>query len=138
MFVENYCLFSSEGFFLEQPWLPLELSNLLDTERRKATILHIYNDSFVVNATVISLKFEDNAILSGTEVNLLDAFDQKASKRKKYHLTSLICDVRICNMHLDSGRPILAKTEYLQRHNKAVAYLHWTIYRAFSLDVMKF
>ena len=65
----------------------------------------------MVNATVISLKFEDNAILSGTEVNLLDTFDQKASKRKKHHLTSLICDVRMCNMRLDSGCPKLAKTE---------------------------
>lgn len=91
-----------------------------------------------MNATVISLKFEDNAVLSGTEVNLLDTFDEKASKRRKNHLTSLICDVRICKVHHDSGCPKLAKTEYLQRHNKAAAYLHWTKYRTFSLDVMKF
>ena len=50
-------------------------------------------------------------------------------KRKKNHLTWLICDIRIFNMHLDSGCPKLGKTEYVQRHNKA-------IYRAFSLDVM--
>ena len=45
--------------------------------------------------------------------------------------TDLMC--RICGKfqetvdHLVSGCPELAKTEYLQRHNKAAAYLHWTI-----------
>ena len=29
--------------------------------------------------------------------------------------------------HLVSGCPELAKPEYIQRHNKAAAYLHWTI-----------
>jgi hypothetical protein len=32
--------------------------------------------------------------------------------------------------HLTSGCPILAKSEYIMRHNKACAHLHYSIYKA--------
>ena len=37
--------------------------------------------------------------------------------------------------HLVSGCPELAKTEYIQRHNKAAAYLHWTICKHYNIKV---
>jgi len=46
---------------------------------------------------------------------------------------------RICGQfqetvdHLVSGCPELAKTEYIQRHNKAAAYLHWTICKHYNI-----
>ena len=48
---------------------------------------------------------------------------------------------RICGQfqetvdHLVSGCPELAKTEYTQRHNKAAAYLHWTICKHYDIKV---
>ena len=48
---------------------------------------------------------------------------------------------RICGQfqetidHLVSGCPELAKTEYIQRHNKAAAYLHWTICKQYNIKV---
>ena len=50
---------------------------------------------------------------------------------------------RICGQfqetvdHLVSGCPELAKTEYMQRHNKAaaLAYLHWTICKHYNIKV---
>ena len=37
--------------------------------------------------------------------------------------------------HLVSGCPELAKTEYIHRHNKAAAHMHWTICKEFSIEV---
>ena len=37
--------------------------------------------------------------------------------------------------HLVSGCPELAKTEYIHRHNKAAAHMHWKIYREFGIEV---
>ena len=48
---------------------------------------------------------------------------------------------RICGQfqetadHLVSGCPELAKTEYIQRHNKAAAYLRWTIRKHYNVKV---
>ena len=48
---------------------------------------------------------------------------------------------RICGQfqetidHLVSGCPELAKTEYIQRHNKAAAYLHWVICKHYNIKV---
>ena len=48
---------------------------------------------------------------------------------------------RICNKHpetidhLVSGCPELAKTEYIQRHNKAAAYIHWAICKHYNIKV---
>jgi len=37
--------------------------------------------------------------------------------------------------HVVSGCPELAKTEYIQRYNKAAAYLHWTICKHYNIKV---
>ena len=37
--------------------------------------------------------------------------------------------------HLVSGCPELAKTEYIQRHNKAAAHMHWKIFKEFGIEV---
>ena len=48
---------------------------------------------------------------------------------------------RICGQfqetvdHIVSGCPELAKTEYIQRHNKAGAYLHWTVSKHYNIKV---
>jgi hypothetical protein len=36
--------------------------------------------------------------------------------------------------HLTSGCPILAKNEYLIRHDKGGAHLHYSIYKAIGLE----
>ena len=48
---------------------------------------------------------------------------------------------RICGQfqetvdHLVSGCPELAKTEHIQSHNKAAAYLHWTVCKHYNIKV---
>ena len=37
--------------------------------------------------------------------------------------------------HLVSGCPELAKTKYIHRHNKAVAHMHWKIFKEFGIEV---
>ena len=37
--------------------------------------------------------------------------------------------------HIVSGCEILAKTEYISRHNNAAAYLHWSIYKDHDLEI---
>ena len=37
--------------------------------------------------------------------------------------------------HLVSGYPELAKTDYIHRHNKAAAHLHWAICKEFGIEV---
>ena len=36
--------------------------------------------------------------------------------------------------HIVSGCPELAKTEYLSRHNKTAAYIHWKICRGYEIE----
>ena len=48
---------------------------------------------------------------------------------------------QLCNQynetidHIVSGCPVLAKSEFMQRHDKAASYIHWKISKAFSLPV---
>ena len=37
--------------------------------------------------------------------------------------------------HIVSGCPELAKTDYIYRHNKAAAYIHWSICKQFGIAV---
>ena len=37
--------------------------------------------------------------------------------------------------HLVYGCPELAKTEYIHRHNKAAAHMHWKICKEFGIEV---
>ena len=38
--------------------------------------------------------------------------------------------------HIISGCEVLAKTEYISRHDKAAAYLHWNIYQDHDIEVI--
>ena len=48
---------------------------------------------------------------------------------------------RMCNWHEETvdhiipGCPALAKTDYLGRHNKAAAYIHWKACQYYSIEV---
>ncbi len=35
--------------------------------------------------------------------------------------------------HIVAGCPVLAKTEYIQRHDRAAGYLHWSICKSYNL-----
>ena len=39
--------------------------------------------------------------------------------------------------HILSGCEVLAKTEYITRHNKATAYLHWRICQDYDIETTK-
>ena len=53
-------------------------------------------------------------------------------------MTDPVC--RICGQsqetidHIVAGCPEVAKTEYLERHNKAASYLHWNICKEFNIN----
>ena len=79
-----------------------------------------------------------------TEGLIIAAQDQSLATRS-YHAT-IIKDgtqptCRICNSyeetidHTVSGCPELAKTEYIQRHNKAAAYIHWKTCQHYNIQV---
>ena len=47
-----------------------------------------------------------------------------------------LCDEKIETIdHLISGCSVLAKTEYLKRHNKIAQYIHWNVCRFYKLEV---
>lgn len=81
---------------------------------------------------------------SETEGFIIAAQDQCI--KTNYYRNKILKDgtdpmCRICGQfqetidHLISGCPELAKTEYIQRHNKAAAYLHWTICKHYNIKV---
>jgi len=81
---------------------------------------------------------------SETEGFIIAAQDQCI--KTNYYRNKILKDgtdpmCRICGQfqetvdHLVSGCPELAKTEYIQRHVKAAAYLHWTIYKHYNIKV---
>ena len=81
---------------------------------------------------------------SETEGFIIAAQDQCI--KTNYYRNKILKDgtdpmCRICGQfqetvdHLVSGCPELAKTEYTQRHNKAAAYLHWTICKHYNIKV---
>ena len=77
-----------------------------------------------------------------TEGMVIAAQDQSLATRSYHH--KIIKDgtdpkCRMCNQyeetidHIVSGCPTLAKTEYIQRHDKAAGYIHWKICKYFQL-----
>ena len=77
-----------------------------------------------------------------TEGLIIAAQDQSLATRSYHH--RIIKDgtdpqCRICGRyeetidHIISGCPKLAKTEYIHRHNKTAAYLHWKICREYNI-----
>ena len=78
-----------------------------------------------------------------TESLIIAAQDQSLATRSYHH--RIIKDgtdpqCRLCGKyeetidHIVSGCPVLAKTEYIERHNKAAAYLHWKICRKYDIE----
>ena len=80
-----------------------------------------------------------------TEGFIIVAQDQSLSIRWYQHNILKKPDVdpkcRLCGRfdetidHLVSGCPELAKSEYIHRHNKAVAHIHWKICKEFGIEV---
>ena len=81
---------------------------------------------------------------SETEGLIVAAQDQ--ALKTKYMQAKIIKNgtdpnCRICGRfqetvdHITSGCPELAKTEYVHRHNKVAAYVHWNICRNFDIKV---
>ena len=79
-----------------------------------------------------------------TEGLIIAAQDQ--SLKTRYLRSKIIKDAtdpncRICGKfqetidHITSGCPQLAKTEYLHRHDKVGAYIHWNICKAYDIQV---
>ena len=73
---------------------------------------------------------------------VIAAQDQSLATRSYHH--NIIKDgtdpkCRMCNQydetidHIVSGCPTLARTEYIQRHNRAAGYIHWKICKHFGL-----
>ena len=81
-----------------------------------------------------------------TEGLLVVAQDQSLNTR---NYQKVICDQQVeskCRMysqheetvnHILSGCEVLARTEYITKHNKAAAYLHWRICQAYDIEVNK-
>ncbi len=89
-----------------------------------------------VDQVKINKWLKTHGLKDETEGLIIAAQDQNLATRSYHHRinkdgTDPQC--RICGKyeesidHIVSGCPELAKTEYIQRHNKAAAYLHWTI-----------
>lgn len=85
-----------------------------------------------------------SGLKSETEGLIIAAQDQAINT--KYHQAKIIKNgndpyCRICGRfqetvdHIISGCPELAKTEYLQRHNKVAAYIHWNICKSKNIQV---
>ena len=83
--------------------------------------------------------------LEGETGGLLVAAQDQALKTRNYQ--KVICGQKVeskCRMcsqheetvdHIVSGCEVLAKTEYISRHNKAAAYLNWNICQDHDIEV---
>ncbi|XP_071795627.1 uncharacterized protein [Asterias amurensis] len=86
---------------------------------------------------------KNTGLKAETEGLIIAAQDQSLATRSFHH--RIIKDgidpqCRICGKyeetvdHIISGCPELAKTEYIHRHNKTAAYLHWKICRHYNIE----
>ena len=85
---------------------------------------------------------KSSSLKSETEGLIIAAQDQSLATRSYHHRiigdnTNPEC--RMCLEfeetvdHIISGCPTLARNEYIQRHNKAAAYIHWNICQHFQI-----
>ncbi|XP_078348127.1 uncharacterized protein LOC144633190 isoform X1 [Oculina patagonica] len=86
---------------------------------------------------------KSSGLKAETEGFIIAAQDQSLATRS-YHAriikdgTSPLC--RMCNKydetidHIVSGCPELAKTEYIHRHDKAAAYIHWKVCHNYNIE----
>ena len=94
--------------------------------------------------TVTTTKWLSSNLKGETE-GLLVAVQDQAINTKNYQ--KVICGQQVeskCRMcsqhnetvdHIVSGCEVLAKTEYISRHNNAAAYLHWSICKDHDIEI---
>ena len=94
--------------------------------------------------TVTTNKWLSNNLKGETEGLLVAAQDQAINTRNNQ---KVICGQQVeskCRMcsqheemvdHIVSGCEVLAKTEYISRHNNAAAYLHWSICKDHDVEI---
>ena len=83
--------------------------------------------------------------LKGETEGLLVAAQDQAINTKNYQKViggqQVESKCRMCSQHNEivdhivSGCEVLAKTEYISRHNNAAAYLHWSICKDHDIEV---
>ena len=89
--------------------------------------------------TVTTNKWLSGNLKRETEGLLVAAQDQALNTRNGQKVES---KCKICSQHEEtedhivSGCEILAKTEYISRHNKAAAYLHWNVFQDHHIEVI--
>ncbi|CAH3188416.1 unnamed protein product [Porites evermanni] len=94
--------------------------------------------------TVTTNKWLSSNLKGETEGLLVAAQDQAINTR---NYQKVICGqqveskCRLCSQHEEtvdhivSGCEVLAKTEYISRHNNAAAYLHWSICKDHDIEI---
>ena len=94
--------------------------------------------------TVTTNKWLSSNTKEETEGLLVAAQDQATNTR---NYQKVICGQQVeskCRMcsqheetvdHIVSGCEVLAKTEYISRHNNAAAYLHWSICKDHDIEI---
>ena len=94
--------------------------------------------------TVTTNKWLSSNLKGETEGLLVAAQDQAINTR---NYQKVICGQQVeskCRMclqheetvdHIVSGCEVLAKTEYISRHNNAAAYLHWSICKDHDIEI---
>ncbi|CAH3124919.1 unnamed protein product [Porites lobata] len=94
--------------------------------------------------TVTTNKWLSSNLKGETEGLLVAAQDQALNTR---YYQKVICGqqveskCRMCSQHEEtmdhvvSGCEVLAKTEYISRHNNAAAYLHWSICKDHDIEI---
>ena len=94
--------------------------------------------------TVTTNKWLSSNLKGETEGLLVAAQDQAINTR---NYQKVICGqqveskCRMCLQHEEtvdnivSGCEVIAKTEYISRHNNAAAYLHWSICKDYDIEI---
>ena len=78
-----------------------------------------------------------------TEGRMITAQDQSLATRLYHSNIIKDCTNPLCRMcgkfdesvdHVISGCPELAKTKYIQRHDKAASHIHWKVGQSYGID----
>ena len=94
--------------------------------------------------TVATNKWLSSNLKGETEGLLVAAQDQAINTRNYQKVISdqqVESKCRMCSQreetvdHIVSGCEVLAKTEYISRHNNAAAYLHWSICKDHDIEI---
>uniref|UniRef100_H2ZUK9 Reverse transcriptase domain-containing protein n=1 Tax=Latimeria chalumnae TaxID=7897 RepID=H2ZUK9_LATCH len=84
-----------------------------------------------------------SGIKGETESFIMSAQDQALNIRyyqKQILKSSIDSQCRMCHHHSEHldhilACPVLAPTEYLNRHSRAASYIHWYVYKQFNMEV---